>query len=154
MTRFALSALAVLSLAVGGCASTTTSQISPSPQEPVCAASTTTNADPVAAKVARRPRRTHPTEKPQRPSGFGQFFESSGCFKSAALQRLAQNADDFALAAAAEAANRQPKVVLITVRELGPTVKIGASLALVESYMPFSCGRRHRHLTAIAALNG
>ena len=63
---------------------------------------------------------------------LGQFFESSGCFKSAALQRLAQNADEFAQAAAAEAANHHPKVVLITVRELGPTVKIGASLALVE----------------------
>lgn len=33
---------------------------------------------------------------------------------------------------AGAAANRSGKVVLVSVRELGPTVKIGASMALVE----------------------
>ncbi len=123
--------LAVLLLAVGGCASTTTSQLSPSPQEPVCAAATTAliwwrpqwradQKDVVAREAAAA-------------AGLGRFFENSGCFKSASLARLPPNSGQSAHAtAAAQAKKRNEKVVLITVRELGPTVKIGASLALVE----------------------
>ena len=64
--------------------------------------------------------------------GLRQFFENSGCFKSATLQRLPQNLRESVQVIAFEATGRYEKVVIITVRELGPTVKIGESLALVN----------------------
>jgi len=116
--------------AIGGCASTTTAQLSTSPQEPVCAASQT-------ALVLWRPQwRVDQKDVLAREAaaaeGLSQFFERSGCFKSASLQRSLQTSEEAALAAASEATRRYDKVVLIAVRELGPTVKLGASLALVE----------------------
>ncbi len=131
MPRSLLLPIAALLLAVGGCAATTRSQLSPSPQEPVCAPSTTAliwwrpqwradQKDVVAREAAAA-------------AGLGQFFKNSGCFKSASLERLPPRSDESAqAAAAAQATKRNGKVVLITVRELGPTVRIGASPALVE----------------------
>lgn len=117
-------------LAVGGCASTTTAQLSPSPQEPVCAASAT-------ALILWRPQwRADQKDVLAREAaaadGLSQFFERSGCFKSASLERLPQASEEAGHAAAADATKQYEKVVLIAVRELGPTVKIGAALALVE----------------------
>ena len=130
MPRSPLLPIAALLLAIGGCASTTTSQLSPSPQEPVCAAPTT-------ALILWRPQwradqKDTLAREAAAAAGLGQFFENSGCFKSASLQRLPQDSEESAQATAAAATKRNEKVVLITVRELGPTVKIGASLALVE----------------------
>lgn len=65
-------------------------------------------------------------------AGIGQFFESSGCFKSASVKRLPQLSEEQAKHTAAAAASQSGNVVLVSVRELGPTVKIGASIALVE----------------------
>jgi hypothetical protein len=121
--------IAVL-LAMGGCASTTSVQLSPSPQNPVCAASAT-------ALILWKPQwRTDQKDVPAREAavadGLRQFFETSGCFKSASLERLPPSSQEVAQATAAEATKRHEKVVLIAVQELGPTVKFGASLALVE----------------------
>lgn len=128
--RYPLLPLCAFLLAVGGCASTTTAQLSPSPQEPVCEAS-------AAALILWRPQwRADQKEVPAREAaaadGLGQFFEKSGCFQSASLERLTQTSEETAASIAADATRRNLKVVLITVRELGPTVKIGASMALVE----------------------
>lgn len=65
-------------------------------------------------------------------TGIGQFFETSRCFEAASVRRLDPNANAALPAAVSEAAARGARVVLIVVRELGPTVKVGASLALVE----------------------
>lgn len=130
MPRFQLLPLAAVLLAVVGCASTTTSQLSPSPQAPVCAASATAlifwmpkwrgdQKDVLARETAAA-------------DGIRQFFERSGCFKSASLERLPQVSEETARVTAADATRRNEKVILIAVRELGPTVKIGTSLALVE----------------------
>ena len=127
-SQFILRAAVVL--AVGGCVSTTTIKVSPSPQIPVCEASTTAlvlwrthwradQKDVIARETAAA-------------AGIGQFLESSGCFKSASLERLPQLSEELAKHTAAAAANRSDKVVLISVRELGPTVKIGTSLALID----------------------
>jgi uncharacterized protein YceK len=122
--------LVAVLLAVGGCASTIHVQLSPSPQAPVCAASAT-------ALVLWKPQwRADQKDVPAREAaaadGLSEFFERSGCFKSAFLERLPPSSDETAQAVAAEAARRHDKVVLITVRELGPIIKIGASLAMVE----------------------
>jgi hypothetical protein len=64
--------------------------------------------------------------------GLARFFEKSGCFSSAALRRLPEISKQAIEGTVAEAATRNEKLVLISVRELGPTVKIGSSLALVD----------------------
>jgi hypothetical protein len=130
MSRHLLLALASALLAIGGCASTTTSQLTPSPQRPVCQSSTRAlilwtpqwrldQKDVVAREVAAA-------------DGLSQFFEKSGCFESTSLRRLPGNSKEVIQHAVTEARTRNEKVVLVAVRELGPTVKIGASLALVE----------------------
>jgi hypothetical protein len=64
--------------------------------------------------------------------GLGQFFEKSGCFKSTTLRRLHENSTEAIQGTVADATTSNELVILISVRELGPTVKIGSSLALVE----------------------
>lgn len=64
--------------------------------------------------------------------GLARFFEKSGCFSSAALRRLPEISKEAIEGTVAEAATRNEKLVLISVRELGPTVMIGSSLALVD----------------------
>lgn len=130
MPRSRLLSLTAALLAVGGCASTTTAQLSPAPQEPVCAASAT-------ALILWKPQwRVDQKDVLAREAaaadGLSQFFERSGCFKSASLERLPQTSEEAAQATAADATKQYEKVVLVAVRELGPTVKIGASLAVVE----------------------
>lgn len=119
-----------LVLAFAGCASTTTSAVSPAPQAPVCDASRT------GIVFWRTQWRTDQKDVPERETaaanGIGQFFESSRCFKSVSVQRLLQLSEEQAKNMAGAAANQTGKVVLVSVRELGPTVKIGSSIALVE----------------------
>lgn len=130
MSRFRISSLAAVLLAVGGCASTTTAQLTPSPQEPVCASSTT--ALVLWMPQWRVDQKDVPAREAAAADGLRQFFERSGCFKTASLERLPQTSEESAQAAAAAATRQYEKVVLLAVRELGPTVKIGASLALVD----------------------
>ncbi len=121
---------ASLLLAIGGCASTTTIKVSPSPQAPICEASKT------ALVLWRTQWRVDQKDVLERETasaaGIGQFFKSSGCFKSASAERLPQLSDEQARQTAGAAVNQSAKVVLVSVRELGPTVKIGSSIALVE----------------------
>jgi hypothetical protein len=115
---------------MGGCASTTTVKVSPSPQSPVCEASKTAR---VMWRTQWRADQKDVLERETAAAtGIGQFFESSGCFKSASVERLLQLSDEQAKQAAGAAVHQSGKVVLVSVRELGPTVKIGASIALVE----------------------
>jgi hypothetical protein len=85
--------------------------------------------------------------------GIDQFFKKSGCFSSASVHHLQQYSTPSIQAAVADAGARYDKVVLLVVRELGPTIKIGSSLALVEGgtevvlevseYMPASSAPRN-----------
>lgn len=130
MLRFQYLSSFIILFAVGGCASTTSASLRPSPQEPVCAASAT-------ALILWRPEwRVDQKDVLAREAAAGDglagFFEQSGCFGSASVERLSDMSEDEARAASADAATKNEKVVLIEVRELGPIVKIGASAALVE----------------------
>lgn len=130
MSRSALPVLLPFLLVAAGCASTTTVQLTPSPQTPVCAASETAL---VFWQPQWRPdQKDVPTREAAATDGLRRFFEASGCFKAASLQRLPPATKEVVEATATEAAVRNEKVVVISVKELGPTVKIGASLALVE----------------------
>ena len=119
-----------LVLAMAGCASTTTITIDPSPQAPICDASKT------AIVFWRTQWREDQKDVLEREAaaaaGIGQYFESSGCFKSASVERLPRLSAEQAKSTADAAVSRTGKVVLVSVRELGPTVKIGSSIALVE----------------------
>lgn len=117
-------------VALTGCAATTTTQFSPEPQAPVCATSasalvlwrTQWRADQkdVAARTAAAE------------EGLVGFFRQPGCFRSALVQAAPASPDRSIDAVMAEGLKRHDKVVLVTVRELGPILKIGASIALVE----------------------
>lgn len=119
-----------LVLAVGGCASTTTISLSPSPQTPVCDASRT------ALVLWRTQWRADQKDVPEREqaaaAGIARFFDTSGCFQSASVQRLPPLSVEQAKQTAAAAAGQSGRVVLLSVRELGPIVKLGSSIALVE----------------------
>lgn len=128
--RHLLLALAPALLAIGGCASTTTSQLTPSPQKPICQSS-------IRALILwtpqwRQDQKDVVAREAAAAEGLSQFFEKSGCFKSTSLRRLPENAKALIQHAVTEAKTRNEKVVVVAVRELGPTVKIGSSLALVE----------------------
>ena len=122
--------LALALLSVCGCASTTSLQISPSPQIQVCGNSA--KALVLWTPSWRPDQKDVPAREAAAADGLSQFFENSGCFASTSLQRLPQYSQAVVQDAVASAISRNEKVVLIVVRELGPTVKIGASLALVE----------------------
>ena len=113
-----------------GCASTTSVQRVPEPKSPMC--------EPSANAVILWTPRWRPDQKdvPEREKaaalGMATFFSESRCFASAAVQRLAEPSAAFMAAAVAQAQPRYDRVVTIVVRELGPIVKIGTSLALVE----------------------
>ena len=130
MPRSLLLTFAIVLLALGGCAPTTTEQLNPSPQQPICGNST--NVLVLWGTHWRVDQKDVPAREAAAADGLSRFFEKPGCFKSASLQRLAQGSWEASQAVAAEQTTRYDKVVLIAVRELGPIVKIGASLALIE----------------------
>lgn len=116
-------------LALSGCASTTT-QLTPSPQLSVCQHSAramvlwTTNwradqKDVLAREAAAS-------------DGITQFFTQSGCFASAHVQYVPQPSPTLDVMTVAGADALYDRLLILTVRELGPTLKIGSSLALVE----------------------
>lgn len=119
-----------LLLAVGGCASTTTVDLVPSPQAPVCDA--TAHALLLWAPQWRPDQKDVADREAAAADGLGRFVATAGCFASATLRRVPGSAAERARHAATEADAGQQTVVLITVRELGPTLRLGASPALVD----------------------
>jgi hypothetical protein len=130
MPRFLHLVVAAMLFALGGCASTTTVHLNPAPQEPICGRSTT--AFVLWSTQWRADQKDIPAREAAAAEGLNTFFENSGCFKSASIRRLHETSTATLDAAIAEATTRREKVVLIVIRELGPTVRIGSSLALVE----------------------
>ena len=114
---------------LAGCASTTVA-VTPSPQLPVC--------DSAAAALVLWAPQWRPDQKdvPERESaataGLQEFLQGSGCFARSELRRVPNPS---ALAVSAElvaAPGRFEKILVITLRELGPVVKLLSSAALVE----------------------
>lgn len=122
--------LALVLLALCGCAATTSTVITPSPQLPVCQASST--AVVVWAPQWRADQKDVPARENAASDGIARFFKDSGCFASVTLQRIPKLSASGIQSAASEVAPRYDKLVAITVRELGPVVKVGSSLAIVE----------------------
>jgi hypothetical protein len=130
MLRLLQSAFAAVLLALGGCAATTTAQLSPAPQAPVCGKSTT--AVVFWTTRWRADQKDVPAREAAAADGINAFFGTSGCFKSVSIQHLQQHSMETIQTAVEQATTDQAKVVLIAIRELGPTVRIGGSPALIE----------------------
>ncbi len=126
----ALAALVLIASMLIGCASTTTVQLVPSPQVPLC--ERLAKARILWASNWRPDQKDVPAREEAAAKGIAQFFSQSGCFSSAVIQRLVDPTAAAIEAAVAEARTRDERVVTITVRELGPIVKIGTTLAIVE----------------------
>jgi hypothetical protein len=113
---------------LGGCAGTPSTQVTLTPpdQAPVCQPQA-----PVKASVLWRARwRVEQKDVPEREAaaaqGITRFFADGGCFVSAGVARAEAGRSDFSVPAGADL------LLVLTVRELGPTVKLLSSTALVE----------------------
>lgn len=112
-----------------GCASTTVS-LTPSPQPPVCEGTAT-------ALVLWAPR-WRPDQKDvadreaAAESGLRDFFRTSNCFAKFELRRAATTSPEELRVEVAAAASQFSRAVVVIIRELGPVLRIGASLAIVD----------------------
>lgn len=115
---------------LSGCASTTSVKRVPVPTSPICEPSA--HAKILWAAHWRPDQKDVPEREKAAALGMATFFSESRCFASAAVQRLAETSPGSMAGAVAEAQPGYDRVVTIVVRELGPIVKIGTSLAIVE----------------------
>jgi len=140
MSSLRILALAgLLALAVTGCASTQFEATGRTPTQPVCQAA----GEKISALVLWVPQwRPNQKDVPMREAtaqrGIERFFATSGCFSKVHIQRATNDQAVNALtsteirALAALEPIAPSRVLFITVRELGPIVKLFASWALVE----------------------
>lgn len=117
----------LLGLGLGGCAATTTVKLTPSPQTPVCASAS--KALVVWTTGWRSDQKDVPAREAAATEGIDRFFQKSGCFVATTVLRVAQSEREAAIAA--HRAGHE-KVLVLVVRELGPTLALGASAALIE----------------------
>ncbi len=126
----------LLSLLILGCASTTVSFSSASPQASLCQV----HGEHVSALILwgvnwRPDQKDIALREAAADQGIARFFQSSACFanyeiRHVSLDALSQREYIQALAAASEA--KPDRVLVVAVRELGPVLKILSSAALVE----------------------
>jgi len=122
---------AVLSIAavLAGCASTSVT-VQPSPQAPVCNA--TSPALVLWAPHWRPDQKDVAAREEAASTGLNNFLAQSGCFASTDLRRVPSLEASAVSAQLKRAEASRFKVVGIEVRELGPLVKLLSSAALVE----------------------
>lgn len=127
LTNFStvVAACAVLS----GCA-TTTGSVTPSPQTPVC--DSAISALVVWAPQWRPDQKDAPKREAAAAAGLREFLQTSGCFRDSTLRRLPSMTPTSVDAEIASANGQFNKVIVLTLRELGPVVKLLSTLALVE----------------------
>ena len=129
-TRRGLPLMLVAAAALGACASTTTVHVAPGPQPPACRI--TASALILWTPQWRPDQKDVAEREAAAASGIAQFFAGPGCFASATVQRIATPSAAAVSAAIERAPARYDGAVLVTVRELGPIVRVGGSAALVE----------------------
>jgi hypothetical protein len=122
-------ALLACTASVFGCASTKVS-LTPSPQPPVCERT-------AAALVLWAPRwRPDQKDVPDREAaaerGLQDFLSTSNCFAKFELRRVAATSKEGLGVEVAASASQFSSAVVVTLRELGPILKIGSSPAIVD----------------------
>lgn len=113
-----------------GCAPTVSVRLTPVPQAPVCQPAV--HAQIFWAPQWRPDQKDMPAREVAAAEGLRQFFAQPGCFASASVERLADPASASVEARIASLPPQIATVLVLTVRELGPVLKIGSSYALVE----------------------
>lgn len=122
-------AMLVVAAMLVGCA-TTRVDISPSPQAPVC--------DGAASALVFWAAQWRPNQKDvskreaAAQTGLKEFLQTSGCFKNYELRRVAHMSSTMVIAEIASAHERFSKMVIITLKELGPVIKLLSSFALID----------------------
>jgi len=113
---------------LGACAGTATTQVTlmPPDQAPVCQPQAALKAAVLWRTRWRPDQKEVPDREAAAVQGITRFFADGRCFPSAAVARVEAGRSDFSVPAGADL------LIVLTVRELGPTVKLLSSAALVE----------------------
>lgn len=111
------------------CATTTVS-VAPSPQTPACDSGA--SALVLWAPQWRPDQKDVPEREAAAEAGLKEFLQSSGCFARFELRRLPSMTPTMVVAEIASANERFNKVVTVTLRELGPVIKLLSSPVLIE----------------------
>jgi len=113
---------------LGACAGTATTQVTLTPpdQAPVCQPQAALKASVFWRTQWRADQKDVPEREAAAVQGITRFFADGGCFPSVAVARVEAGRSDFSVPAGADL------LIVLTVRELGPTVKLLSSAALVE----------------------
>lgn len=125
----ALLVTGLFSALLAACASTAVT-LTPSPQAPVCDGGAT--ALVLWAPQWRPEQKDVAAREEAAASGLSTFFAGSGCFARAELRRASNLSAATVASELASSGNRFNSVVTISVRELGPVVRLLSSAALVE----------------------
>lgn len=129
LTSLQHATIAVACAVLIGCA-TTTIRVTPSPQTPVCDSGASTLI--LWAPQWRPNQKDVPEREAAAEAGLKEFLQNSGCFANSELRRLPQTTPPIVAAEIAWANGRFDKVITITLRELGPVLKLFSSPALID----------------------
>ncbi len=127
LSRFAIVTAACALLV--SCASTTVT-FTPSPQTPVCNSSASSLV--LWAPQWRPDQKDVPEWEVAAEAGLKNFLQSSGCFARFELRRLSSMTPATADVKVGSAHGQFNKVIAITVRELGPVIRLLSSSALIN----------------------
>ena len=113
---------------LGACAGTATTQVTlmPPDQAPVCQPQAALKASVFWRTQWRADQKDVPEREAAAAQGINRFFADGGCFASAVVARVDPSVTAFAVPPGSDL------LLVLTVRELGPTVKLLSSAALVE----------------------
>jgi hypothetical protein len=118
--------VAVLCAAVCGCAATTTVTITPPDQPPICQPQQDLKAAVLWRSDWRPDQKDVSDREAAAAQGITRFFADGDCFRSAVVARTESKGAEFAVPSGSDL------LLVLTVRELGPIVKLLSSAALVE----------------------
>lgn len=123
-----LGASLVTAALLGACAGTATTRvtITPPDQAPVCQPQAALKVSVFWRTQWRADQKDVPEREAAAAQGFTRFFADGVCFKSATVARTQVGGSAFDVPAGSD------RLIVLTVRELGPVVKLLSSAALVE----------------------
>lgn len=122
----AIAAAMAIAVLLGACTSTTTVTTSPAGQAPVCQPQSALKAAVLWQTRWRSDQKDVPEREAAVQQGIGDFFANARCFSSVVVARADANQQ------VATVPPGSDLLLVLTVRELGPTVKLLSSAALIE----------------------
>lgn len=126
MGMFFRSAAITIAALLCACAATTTVTTAPAGQAPVCQPQSAVKAAVLWQTRWRSDQKDVPEREAAATQGMADFFAGAACFPSATMARADAGRQEFTVPPGADL------LLVLTVRELGPTVKLLSSAALIE----------------------